>query len=129
AVSADVLATPRTLFAGANDGLFPKFLGKVHKKFATPYLAVITYGTLIFICSIAGGFKQLAVVASGVILLIYLAVILSTVKMRMNKTADQEKTFRASGGWFTPLIGIASIIWLLTGLGKWELLSTLIFIG
>jgi amino acid transporter len=39
-VSGDVLATPRLLFAGVNDGLFPKFLSKVHPKFATPYLAI-----------------------------------------------------------------------------------------
>ena len=50
-VSADVMCTPRTLFAGANDGMFPKFLSRVHPKFSTPYLAVITYGTLIFIFS------------------------------------------------------------------------------
>jgi amino acid transporter len=46
-VISDVLATPRLLFAGANNGLFPKFLGKVHPKFATPHRAIITYGALI----------------------------------------------------------------------------------
>ncbi len=38
-LSGDILATPRLLFAGANDGLFPKFLGKcLGNKFhvATP---------------------------------------------------------------------------------------------
>lgn len=125
-VSADVMATPRSLFAGANDGLFPKFLGRVHPKFATPYLAVITYGLLIFIFSVSGGFKQLAVLASAAILLIYLAVILATVKLRKQATA--EKTFRAPGGLMTPLIGIAAIVWLLSSLSKWEILSTLIFI-
>ncbi len=80
--SGDLLATPRLLFASANDGLFPKFLGKVHPKFATPYTAIITYASFIFIFSISGGFKQLAILASASILLIYLAVILSTIKMR-----------------------------------------------
>ncbi|HSN10014.1 MAG TPA: APC family permease, partial [Hanamia sp.] len=56
-VFGDVLATPRLLFAGSNDGFFPKFLGKVHRKFATPYLAIITYASLIFILSVSGGFK------------------------------------------------------------------------
>jgi len=128
-VTADILATPRSLFAGANDGIFPKFLGKVHPKFATPYLAVITYGSLIFIFSISGGFKQLAVLASAAILLVYLAVILSTIKLRMKKRDENEKTFRAPGRLITPLIGIAAIIWLLTSLSKWEILSTLIFIA
>jgi len=128
-VMLDILCTPRSLFAGANDGLFPKFLGKVHPKFATPYLAVITYGSLIFIFSIAGGFQQLAIMASAIILLVYLAVILATIKLRGKKMEGDEKKFRAPGGIITPLIGIAAIIWLLSSLGKWEIVSTLIFIA
>ncbi len=126
-VSADIMATPRSLFAGANDHMFPGFLGKVHPKFATPHLAIITYGALIFIFSVSGGFKQLAVLASAAILLIYLAVILAAVKLR--KQAAAEKTFRAPGGLIFPFIGIASIVWLLSSLSKWEILSTLIFIA
>lgn len=128
-VSADILATPRLLFAGANDGLFPKFLGKVHPKFATPHLAVITYAVLIFVFSISGGFKQLAILASAAILLVYLAVILSTIKLRSIKQDIGEKAFKAPGGLIVPLIGIVTIIWLLTNLSKWEILSTVIFIG
>ena len=129
AVSGDVLCTPRMLFAGANDGLFPKFLGRVHPKFATPHLAIISYATLIFIFSVSGGFKQLAVLASAAILLIYLAVILSTIKLRMKKQNTAEKTFRIPGGLIIPIIGIAAIIWLLTGLTAPEIYSTLIFIA
>jgi APA family basic amino acid/polyamine antiporter len=128
-ISADVMATPRSLFAAANDGIFPAFLGKVHPKFATPYLAIITYGSLIFIFAVSGGFKQLAVLASAAILLIYLAVILATIKLRKQKQASSEKTFRAPGGLVFPFIGIATIIWLLTSLSKWEILSTIIFIA
>ena len=128
-VAADVLATPRLLFAGANDGLFPKFLGKVHQKFATPYWAITIYGAMIFILSVAGGFKQLAVLASAAILLIYLLVILASIKLRRKKQESAEKTFRIPGGLVIPFIGIAAIIWLLTSLSKWEILSTAIFIG
>jgi basic amino acid/polyamine antiporter, APA family len=129
AVGADVLATPRSLFAGANDGTFPKFLGKVHPKFATPYLAVITYGTMIFIFSVSGGFKQLAIMASAAILCIYLAVILSTIEMRRKKAEITGKIFIIPLGYTIPLIGIAAIVWLLASLSKWEILSTLIFIS
>ncbi|MGG9962175.1 APC family permease [Ferruginibacter sp. SUN106] len=127
-VSADVMCTPRSLFAGANDGMFPKFLTKVHPKYATPHLALVTYGSLVFIFSVAGGFKQLAVLASAAILLIYLAVILATIKLRKQQQAS-EKTFKAPGGLVTPLIGIAAIVWLLSSLSKWEILSTIIFIA
>jgi len=128
-VSADVMATPRSLFAAANDGIFPRFLGKVHPKFATPYLAIATYGLLIFILSISGSFKQLAVLASAAILLIYLAVILATIKLRLKKQDAAEKTFRTPGGLVIPFIGIAAICWLLTSLSKREILSTIIFIA
>lgn len=125
----DVLATPRLLFAGANDGLFPKFMGKVHPKFATPYLAIIVYASLIFIFSVSGGFKQMAILASASILIIYLAVILSTIKMRTKTKQASEKTFKIPGGLTVPLIGIAAIGWMFTSLGKWEILSVLIFIA
>jgi len=129
-VSGDVLLTPRLLFAGAHDGIFPKFLGKVHPKFATPYWGIIIYGSLIFILSISGGFRQLAILASAAILIIYLAVILATIKLRrMNKQNVTEKTFRMPGGLLIPFIGIAAIVWLLTSLSKWEILSTIIFIA
>jgi amino acid transporter len=128
-VTADILCTPRSLFAGANNGLFPKFLGKVHPKFATPYLAIITYGLLIFVFSVAGGFQQLAIMASAIILLVYLAVILATIKLRRKKMEEGEKTFKAPGRMITPLIGMAAVTWLLTSLRKREILSTLIFIA
>ena len=127
-VTLDILCTPRCLFAGANDGLFPKFLGKVHPKFHTPYLAVIIYGLAIFIFSIAGGFQQLAILASAIILLVYLGVILATIKLRMKKINGEEKLFKAPGGLITPLVGIIAIMWLLSSLGIWEILSTLIFL-
>ena len=128
-VSADVMATPRSLFACANDGMFPGFLGRVHPKFATPYLAVIIYAALIFIFSISGGFEQLANMASAAILLVYLAVILSTLKLRKQKQDTAERTFRAPGGWIAPIIGIAAILWLLSSLSKKEITSTLIFMA
>ncbi|MGN6533449.1 MAG: APC family permease [Ginsengibacter sp.] len=127
-VSGDLLLTPRLLFAGAKDEIFPHFLGKVHPRFATPYWAVITYGLLIFIFSISGGFKQLAILASAAILIIYLAVILAALKLRKKRANVDEKTFTVPGGFIIPFVGIAAIVWLLTSLSKWEILSTIIFI-
>ncbi|MFT6334100.1 MAG: APA family basic amino acid/polyamine antiporter [Saprospiraceae bacterium] len=84
---------------------------------------------MIFLFSISGGFQQLAILASAAILLIYLFVVLATIKLRMKKQDESEKTFKVPGGLVIPLIGVASIVWLLTSLSKWEILSTVIFIG
>ncbi len=124
----DIMATPRLLFANANDGLFPKFLGKVHPKYGTPYLAIIVYASLLFIFTVSGGFKQLAILASASILLIYLAVVLATIKLRTKKELQSEKTFKIPGGLLVPFIALAGIGWMLSNLGKWEILSVIIFI-
>ena len=125
----DLLATPRLLFAGAKDGLFPKPLAKVHPKFATPYVAVITYGIMIFGFAVFGGFDELAVLASCSMLLIYLGVVLSMMKLRLKKNSGDEKTFKVPGGYVIPVIAIAAIIWLLVNLERIKQLSTLAFIA
>ncbi|MFT5886146.1 MAG: APA family basic amino acid/polyamine antiporter [Arcticibacterium sp.] len=129
AVSTDVLNTSRVLYAGAGDGLFPKFLTKIHPKFTTPYWSIIFFAGMIFLFSISGGFKQLAILASAAILLIYLFVILATIKLRFKKKNEIDTGFKVPGGLIIPAIGIASIVWLLTSLSKWELISTAIFIA
>ena len=129
AVSTDVMNTPRVLYAGASDGLFPKFLGKIHPKFATPYWAIICFAALILFFSVSGGFQELAILASAAILLIYLLVIFSMIKLRKQNRRSEEKLFRVPGGLLIPGIGVASILWLLSSLSKWEILSTVIFIA
>jgi len=128
-VCGDIIATPRMLFAGAKDDVFPKFLAKVHPKYASPYLSIICYATLVYLISISGSFKQLAIFASASILIVYLSVILATIKMRTKKQEASEKTFRIPGGLTVPIIGIAAIGWMFTSLGKWEILSVIIFIA
>lgn len=128
AVIGDVLASSRLLFAGAKDGLFPKFLGKVHPRFGTPFWAIIVYGSLIFIFSVSGGFKQLAILASGALLLIYLAVILALIKLRFKKEPIQEKTFKVPGGLIIPCFAIGAIIYVLSNLSKQEIVSLIVFV-
>ena len=112
-LAGDLLAVPRILYAGGRDGLLPAVLAKVHPRFFTPYISVLTYSSLALVFAIFGGFKQLAILASASTLLIYLGVVLSTLKLRSRKSSEIEKTFRVPGGVFVPLIAICVIIWLL----------------
>jgi L-asparagine transporter-like permease len=70
----------------------------------------------------------LAILSTAAILIIYLAVILATIKLRKKKAAGAEKGFRMPGGLTIPFIAIVAIVWLLTSLNKWEIGSTMIFI-
>ena len=128
-IGGEILSIPRILFAGANDGLMPKALAKVHPKFFTPYIAVSFYAALDFFFAVAGGFKQLAIIATAATLLIYLGVVLSTLKLRKNDNEATEKTFRVPGGFIIPVIASAVIIWLLSSLTKKEFINCGIFIA
>lgn len=129
AVSTDILNTPRVVFAGSADGLFPKFLSKIHPKFATPHWSIICFSGLIFIFSILGNFEQLALLASAAILLIYLLVVLAMIKLRFKKEEKKVKMFKVPGGMIVPIMAIGSIVWLLTSLNKEDIVSTLVFIA
>lgn len=128
ALGGEILSIPRILFAGARDGLLPKPLAKVHPRYFTPYVAVAVYAWLGLVLAISGGFKQLATIASAALLVIYLGVVLSTIKLRKKTEATGEKTFRVYGGLLVPLVAAAGIVWLLSNLSKTELTGMGIFI-
>ena len=124
----EILSIPRILFAGARDGLMPKMFGKVHPRFFTPHVAVLFYAALDFLFAISGGFKQLAIISSASTLLIYLGVVLSTLKLRKNDSSKSEKTFRVPGGIIIPILAACAIVWLLSSLTKPEFIGIAIFI-
>ena len=128
ALAGEILSIPRILFAGARDGLLPKPLAKVHPQFFTPHIAVAFYAALGLVFAISGGFQQLATIASAAVLIIYLGVVLATIKLRKTSLAVEEKTFRISGGLLVPMLAIAGIVWLLTGLTSTEFAGIGIFI-
>ncbi|MGA2408290.1 MAG: amino acid permease [Bacteroidales bacterium] len=120
ALSGSVLSYPRLLFAGSRNGFLPAFLAKVHPKFATPYWAICTYTLLVLIFSITGGFRQLVIVSSASLLLIYMAVVLSTIKLRLRKDPSPPRTFKIPGGITIPSITLILIIWFLSRLTRNE---------
>lgn len=126
ALGGEILSIPRILFAGARDGLLPKPLAKVHDRYFTPYVAIAFYSSLGLILAISGGFKQLATIASAALLIIYLGVVLSSVKLRRKNTAS-ENTFRVPGGIIVPLLATAAIVWLLSNLSRQEFAGIGIF--
>ncbi|MBC5837814.1 APC family permease [Flavobacterium muglaense] len=127
-LSSELLGMPRVLFRASKDKVLPfKPLSKVHKKYATPYVSVIVYASLGFLFSSLGGFKQLAVFSSATILLVYLGVSLSVIKLR-KKNILKEDGFRIPGGYTVPILSSLIIVWLLTNLNQFEVIAIAIFI-
>jgi APA family basic amino acid/polyamine antiporter len=128
-LSGDALNMPRVLFGAARDGVIPvKILAAVHKKFATPYASIILFTTLGCFFAIVGEFKQLAVLSSASILLIYMGVALASIKSRYKKENDSE-SFKIPGGYIIPVISVIIILWFLSNLTKNEIIGILIFLA
>lgn len=124
-ISGDLLSSPRLLFAGGRDGLLPKFLGKVHPKYATPYWSVIVYAGVGFILAISGGFRDLATMASAALLIIYLGVIFAAIKLR---NVNRENSFNIPGGLLVPILALIVTGWFLSSLKKEEFVIAGLFL-
>jgi amino acid transporter len=68
------------------------------------------------------------VLASGALLLVYLAVMLALLQLRREKENSEEKIFNVHGKAVLPFIAIAAIIWVFSNLSKQEFISIVIFI-
>jgi amino acid transporter len=129
ALSCDILSVPRVLYAGAKKGFMPSKLAEIHPKFITPHYAVYVYAGMGFLMSITGSFKQLAVLSSASLLILYLGVVFATIKLRKRETTTSEKSFRVPGGNIIPIIAALGILWFLSNLKLNEILSFIAFIG
>ncbi|MEO8772535.1 MAG: amino acid permease, partial [Ferruginibacter sp.] len=127
-ISGEILAIPRVLFAGARDGILPKALAKVHPKYVTPHVAIAVYTGLGFLFAVFGVLKQLLILSTAATLLIYLGVVLATIKLRFKKSGSNEKGFKIPGGITVPILATVTIIWLLSHLSKQEIIGSSIFI-
>ena len=123
------LVFPRVMFAGAENKLLPGYLAKVHPRFSTPANAIITFSVIAWIVAVSGGFRQLAIIVSASLLLLYTGVVLATIKFRFKKNVDRTGTFRIPGGITVPIAALFALGWFVFQLQNKELAGTAIFIG
>jgi len=112
-LSGDMLLEPRLIFAASRNKQLPDFLGKIHPRFASPYVAIIVYALLAIIFSTTGGFEQLATLVSSASLIIYLAVVLAMIRLRVKKNVGLQGGFKVPFGLTIPILAIIVIGWVL----------------
>jgi APA family basic amino acid/polyamine antiporter len=108
-----MLSTPRAFFLAAEDGALPRVLARVHPRFRTPHVAILTVATLMFLLAASGGFRRLAILSSTSILCVYLAICLGALKLRYTRK-QVPGAFRARGGPLIGILGSIVVIWLLS---------------
>ena len=112
-----LLTAPRIFFAMADDGMFFKALAKVHPKYETPYVAIITCATLGIIFVLARSFEQLADAFVTAIVPFYAMGVASVYVLR--RTPNYAPPFRTPGYPVVPALFIASSLFLL-GNALWD---------
>ena len=128
-LSGEVLSIPRVLYGAAKDDVIHSpLLARVHKKYATPYMAIAVYVGLGFFFASIGGFRQLAILSGAAILLVYLGVALAVIKLRKAKNTDPD-TFTIPGGYTVPVASVIVIVWFLSNLTRQEQVGGLAFLG
>jgi amino acid transporter len=105
----DLLATPRSFLPMAEDRMLPAAIGTVHPTYRTPHVAIATYAAASCLLAISGGFRPLAVIASVSLPLVYLAVCLAALKLRVTRD-HPPGAFRAPGGPLVPVLGARYLV-------------------
>ncbi|PTX44660.1 amino acid/polyamine/organocation transporter (APC superfamily) [Christiangramia gaetbulicola] len=128
-LSSSILSMPRILFRASKDNVLPvKLLTKIHPRYQTPYISIITYAGTGFLFASLGGFRTLAVIATATVLLIYLGVSLSVIKLKRGRPLLKSE-FRIPGGNLVPILSSLTIVYLLLNLAQKEFIVIISFIA
>ncbi|EAZ82032.1 APC family permease [Algoriphagus machipongonensis] len=126
-LSGEILNLPRVIFGLASDRVIPlERLASVHSRFKTPYLAILLYAGIGFTLAALGGFRQLAVIASASMLLVYFGVCLSVIWLR-KKQASKPGDFKIPFGPLVPILSSLIILFFLSNLTGYEKTGLFVF--
>ena len=125
-----IMAFSRVMFAGAFNGILPKYLSQVHPRYSTPHWSIITLSLIAFILACTGGYRQLIVIGTIAMLLLFVGAVSALIKFKLSKEENKEtKGFRVPGGIAIPVIALITLIWFLSHSKQNEIRSAFIFIA
>ncbi|MGB7219439.1 MAG: APC family permease [Vicinamibacterales bacterium] len=113
-VSGDLLGSPRALYALGRDGLLPAALGRIHPRFHTPHIAIITYAVLVAALAISSSFTTLAVLSNVAALTLYLLCVAASYELARRDVRMAGAPFALPGGPTIPVMAAVVILWLLS---------------
>lgn len=119
----------RILYAGAEDGILPKVFAKLHPEYGTPAIAIIFLAVLELLIASTGSFRYLLILVTANSILIYIGVILSFFKFRMNDKIHSPEVFNVKGGYFLGTFVLIALAWVFSRLPWIEIQGVLISIG
>jgi APA family basic amino acid/polyamine antiporter len=113
-----IMAQSRTVYALSRDGYFPKAFSKIHKRFGTPYVAVVLC-SIFTIAFTSTGLVNFIVYAVNLGFILGFSIVnLSLIKLRKEKPR-LKRPFKAPLYPFTPIAGIIISLILLLFIDPW----------
>jgi len=106
-----ILTAARIPYAMAQDGQLLRFLGAVHRRFATPVASLLTQGAITVALTLSGKYQALYTYVVFVGWIFYALSCAAVMRLRA-KRPDLERPYRAWGYPFTPIVFIAFALWL-----------------
>jgi len=108
-INAGIMTSSRFLYAMARDWSLPKFIARLHPKYATPWVAmlvVITYcaGVIVY-AFLTHYILSMIMIIAATECIIYMVMAFSIIKLR-RKMPETERGFRIKGGIILPIIVI-----------------------
>jgi amino acid transporter len=111
-VNTSIMAQSRVAYALARDGYFPKSFFNLHKRFCTPYMAILV-GSILVAATAATGVINFVTYATDFGFIIgFIFVNLSLIKLRRNKP-NLYRPFKVPLYPLTPILGIATSLLLI----------------
>ena len=121
-ITANLLTAPRTLFALAEFGDFPRWFAAVHPRYRTPHVAIVTFAVCIWLFAMWGSFSW-NVTLSAVARLFYYGAVCAAVPVLRRKQPEAASV--RVPAWF-PAAGVLICVVLLTQV---DFSKTLIVVG
>ena len=112
-MSANVLATPRLLFALGEQRQVPRLVAATHPRFRTPHVAILISASVSLTLSLSGTFASAATLSTIIRLVTYAATCISVPVLRRRKPG--EAAFVLPGGNIIPIVALVLIVWLVLG--------------
>lgn len=125
-----LLGQSRVFYSMSRDGLLPKWAGKIHPKFRTPYVSTIVVGLLVAFLPALLPISDLSHLVSIGTLLAFVIVSAGTWILRVRKP-ELHRPFKTPWIPFTPIAGIVVSMYLMLSLPAvtWERLLIWLAIG
>ncbi len=110
-----ILGQSRIFFSMARDGLLPQVFARVHEKFKTPHVTTIVVGVIIASIAAFTNIDEMVDLTNIGTLFAFVLVCFGIIILRI-KEPLRHRTFKVPFNPITPLLGVASCVFLMTAL-------------